>query len=181
MKQTLFCTQIIEIHSRLAKFWYNAKCIKDFHQSRKASNKSLYMLKTAWYSRDQRKFLILTFQQQDSSLGYSCRFSSDNTSRNLRYCHRSINQHCIHTSMHSSRMRTARMLTISQHALRRGVYPRMHWAGGVYPSMHWQGGCLPGEVSAQGGVCQRGCLPGGVCLRGWQTPPPVNGMTDRQV
>ena len=45
--------------------------------------------------------------------------------------------------MHLSRMRTARLLTVSQHALRRGVYL----------SMHWTGECLPvGGVSAQGGV-----------------------------
>ena len=78
--------------------------------------------------------------------------------------------------MHSSRMRTARLLTVSQHALDEGcisactgqrdiAYPSMHWVGGVYPSMHWawgvfipactgQGGCLVrGEVSALGGVC----------------------------
>ena len=48
-------------------------------------------------------------------------------------------------------MRTARLLTISQHAL--------HWRVGVYPSMHWAGGCLPKGVSAQGV-----CPPWGVCL-----------------
>ena len=40
--------------------------------------------------------------------------------------------------MHSSGMRTACLLTASQHTLRRGVYPSMHW------------GCLPREVSARG-------------------------------
>ena len=36
------------------------------------------------------------------------------------------------TRMHSSGMRTARLLTVSKHALpREGVYPSMHWAGGV--------------------------------------------------
>ena len=45
--------------------------------------------------------------------------------------------------MHSSGMHTARLLTVSQHALDRGcVYPSMHWAGGVYPSMHWAGVCV---------------------------------------
>ena len=55
--------------------------------------------------------------------------------------------------MHSSGMRTARLLTVSQHALSRG--------------------CLPEGVSAWGGVCQgtggvlsRGCLPGSVCPGG---------------
>ena len=44
--------------------------------------------------------------------------------------------------MHLSRMRTTRLLTVSQHALHRGVYLSMHWTGGV----------CPGGVSAQGGV-----------------------------
>ena len=46
--------------------------------------------------------------------------------------------------MHSSRMRTDRLLTVSQYALLRGVY-------------------LPGEVPVQGGVPAWGVyLPGGV-------------------
>ena len=56
--------------------------------------------------------------------------------------------------MHSSGMRTTRLLTVSQHALGRGVYPSMYWAVGVYPTMHWVGGCLPG------GVCPGGVFPG---------------------
>ena len=65
-------------------------------------------------------------------------------------------------------MRTARLLTISKHALCRGGYPRMHWTGGVYPSMHWEGGVCPegGYVSTQGGSLPRGSLPGGCLLRG---------------
>ena len=55
--------------------------------------------------------------------------------------------------MYSSSMRKARLLTVSQHALRRG------------------------GVSAKG-VCQ-GCLPRGVCPGGWQTPPCE--QNDRQV
>ena len=56
--------------------------------------------------------------------------------------------------MHSSGMRTVRLLTVSMHALHKG--------GGVYPSMHW----------AEGGVSQhalgrRGCLPRGLYLPGW--------------
>ena len=43
--------------------------------------------------------------------------------------------------MHLSRMRTARLLTVSQHALRRGVYLSMHWTGGCLPG----GVCLPRE------------------------------------
>ena len=47
--------------------------------------------------------------------------------------------------MHSSRMHTARLLTVSQHVLHRGgVYPSMHWVCVcVYPSMHCAGGCIP--------------------------------------
>ena len=63
-------------------------------------------------------------------------------------------------SMHSSGMRTARLLTVSQHALCRGVYPSMQWARGCLPRgvSAWgsaQGGVCPGVsawgVSAQGG------------------------------
>ena len=66
--------------------------------------------------------------------------------------------------MHSSRMRTARLLTVFQHALRgRGVILPM---GGVCPGGVCRG-CLPGGE----GVCPvgRGCLTrrwGGVCLEG---------------
>ena len=67
--------------------------------------------------------------------------------------------------MHSSGMRTARSLTVFQHALPGGCLPTgVSARGGVCP-----GGCLPGGVSAQGvglpreGVCP-GCLPGGVSV-----------------
>ena len=50
--------------------------------------------------------------------------------------------------MHSSGMHTAHLLTVSQHALCRGVYPSMHWAGRCLR------GVSPRGVSAQGeGVC----------------------------
>ena len=54
-------------------------------------------------------------------------------------------------SMHG--MHTARLLTVSQHALHRG--------GGCIPActgqgMSARGGCLPREVSAQAGVCLGG-------------------------
>ena len=69
--------------------------------------------------------------------------------------------------MHTSRMRTARLLTVS------------HAQGGV--SQHALGGGVSQNALGRGCVCQ-GCLPGGV----WQTPPgargrhpPVNRMTDR--
>ena len=63
--------------------------------------------------------------------------------------------------MHSSSMRTARLLSISQHAL--------------------HGGCLPGgRVSAQGGCLSegRGSAQSGVSARR-VADPPVNRMTDR--
>ena len=79
------------------------------------------------------------------------------------------------TRMHSRGMRTAGLLTISQHALGRGFFPSMHWAGGA---------CL-GEVclrvsawgvSAQGVVCPGSVCPEGcVSARGfgvWQTHSP---------
>ena len=44
----------------------------------------------------------------------------------------------INISMHSSRMRTACLLTVSQHALHRGVYPSMYWVGGCVPGGAWQ-------------------------------------------
>ena len=81
--------------------------------------------------------------------------------------------------MHSSGMLTARLLTVSQHALGRGrgyMYPSMHWAGvGVSVSQHVLGrggGCLPGGGGVwPGGVCwevsvQGGCLPGNCLARG---------------
>ena len=67
----------------------------------------------------------------------------------------SFSQFLLLTRMHSSGMHTARLLTISQHALHRGS---------VHPSIHWPEGCLPG-----GGVCQggRGVCPGdGVSAQG---------------
>ena len=55
------------------------------------------------------------------------------------------------TRMHSSGIRTARLLTVSQHALRRGVYPSMHWVGGCV-SQHALGrGCIP-ACTVKGGV-----------------------------
>ena len=98
--------------------------------------------------------------------------------------------------MHSSRMRTSRLLTVSQYALcRRGVYPSLHWAVGVCLTMRgvWlrvsaQGGVCPcgvcqGGVGPEGGaVWPGGCLPSGVSVQGeCGRHPPVNGMTDRQV
>ena len=57
--------------------------------------------------------------------------------------HAAFGKKIVQTRMHSSRMRTARLLTIYQHAL------------------------LGGGVSAQGGVpAQGGYLPGGTCLGG---------------
>ena len=94
-----------------------------------------------------------------------------------------MDKHTEIKNLHSSRMRTARALTVSHSML----------AGG--------GGCLPRGVSAPGGVCsQGGLLPGGVCSwggvsawgvsapggsalggvcsRGGVRYPPVNRITD---
>ena len=80
-----------------------------------------------------------------------------------------VEQHAYHsdveTRMHSSGMRTACLLTISQHALHRGVS-----AGGGVSAWGW---CLPRVVSARG-VSARG----GVSQHAMgQTPPP---QVDRQ-
>ena len=50
-------------------------------------------------------------------------------------------------------MLTARLLTVSQHALRRGqgcVSQHALGRGCVYPSMHWVGLSAQGKVSARG-------------------------------
>ena len=86
------------------------------------------------------------------------------------------------TRMHSSGIRTTRLLTVSQHALRRGVYPRMHWAGGCV-SQHalgrrvsawgipaW-GVYLPRGCNCVGGVPAGGYLPRVVYLPGGFTCP----------
>ena len=88
------------------------------------------------------------------------------------------------TRMHSSRMRTARLLTVSQHALRRGGVCQQGLSargdGGLSTWGVSAQACLHQRVSALGVVCpvrvsaQQGCLPRGV----WQTPP-VDRMTDR--
>ena len=52
--------------------------------------------------------------------------------------------------MHSSRMRTARLLTVSRSIQGSGVCPRGAWL----------------VVSAQGGVCPGGCLPRGMSAYG---------------
>ena len=95
-------------------------------------------------------------------------------------------------------MHTTYLLTVSQHALCRGVYPSLQSAGeGVCISaMHWAGEVSAGGgMSAQGGVCWGGCLPrgnvcpggmfakdGGLAARGCvaDTPPPRE-QNDRQV
>ena len=81
--------------------------------------------------------------------------------------------------MHSSRVRTAHLLTVSQHALHRGVSQHaLHRGVSQHALGIW---CLPRGVSAQGGVCPGGMSEqGGVCPGDvWQTPPPMNRMTNR--
>ena len=57
--------------------------------------------------------------------------------------------------MHSSRMRTARLLTVSQHAL-----PGVPAGGCALPGVYLPRGCTcPGGVPAQGGVPARGGVP----------------------
>ena len=58
-------------------------------------------------------------------------------------------------------MRTSSLLTVSQHALGRGMSAQ----GGVCP-----GGCLPRGVSAQGCVCSGGVGPGRVSAGGGDLP-----------
>ena len=90
--------------------------------------------------------------------------------------------------MHSSRIGTARLLTVSQHALPGGVPARGCTCLGVYLPRRctclegtYQGVYLPmGVCTFPGGcTCPGVCvyLPGGCTCPG--TPPPVNRMTDR--
>ena len=74
--------------------------------------------------------------------------------------------------MHSSGMRTARLLTVSQHALCRGV--SASGPGGVFP-----GGSVQG-VSARGDVWPGGCLPliGGGCIPACNGADTPCGQTD---
>ena len=106
----------------------------------------------------------------------------------------------IRTRMHSSRMHTARLLTISQHALPGGIPAQgVYLPGGctclggvpvweVYMPRGWctcLGGCTcprgvyltKGGVPTQGGVPAQGGVPtwGGTC----PGTPPVNRMTHR--
>ena len=65
--------------------------------------------------------------------------------------------------MQTSRMRTARLLTVSQHALCMGVcIQACTGQGGVSPGGVCPGRYLPRRVSAQRGVCPGGICPGGV-------------------
>ena len=103
-----------------------------------------------------------------------CAVLKDVGAKSEPICYRAVME-ISETRMHPSGMRTACLLIISQHALCRGVYPSMHWAGG----------CLPMGVSARGGVCPGGCLPGG-CLPREGCIPACNGAdtplwTDRQL
>ena len=73
------------------------------------------------------------------------------------------------TRLHSSRMHTARALTISPSMLCEGVSaPRevSAWGGCLPRGCVYSGGCLSGGVSTQGGVCSGGVCPWGVYLGG---------------
>ena len=88
------------------------------------------------------------------------------------------------TRLHSSRMRTARALTVSPSMLCCGGGGCLLW-GGVCSwggllwggLLRWGGGCLLGGGSALGGVCCGGVSTLGVLLRGCRPPPRVNRMT----
>ena len=76
----------------------------------------------------------------------------------------------IQTSMHSSRMRTTRLLTIPRRGVclwgvsAQGVSAQWGVCPGGLPREVCPGGCLLG-VCLPGGVCLEGCLPRGVCLQ----------------
>ena len=92
-----------------------------------------------------------------------------------------IGHRCI-TRIHSSRMRTTRLLPVS---------PSMHCSLGRLPaqggvSAQLPGGTCPGGVSAQGGTCLGGCTcPGGVPAQGVYLPrggvPTQGGVPARGV
>ena len=72
------------------------------------------------------------------------------------------------TRMHSSRMRTARSLTISRSML---CFVEGGW-GCLVPGGLVSGGSGLRGVWSQGGACSRGCVPGpGGCLV-WEVPAP---------
>ena len=75
-----------------------------------------------------------------------------------------------------------RLLTVSQHAMCRGVYPSMHWAAVGCVSKHALGrGCLHWGVSAQElGVCPGLCLPRGVSAWGCGRTPPRQDQRHEQ-
>ena len=86
--------------------------------------------------------------------------------------------------MHSSGMRTARLLTVSQDELHGGVHPSMHW-GCVSQHALGRGGVCPGGVPARGVPGQAGVPAQEVYLSGvypsmqWgrPLPPPVDRQT----
>ena len=67
--------------------------------------------------------------------------------------------------MHSSGMRTARLLTVSQHALRKGGVSQHALGRGVcIPACTGPGGVCISTCTGQGGVCWGVSAQGGVCL-----------------
>ena len=73
------------------------------------------------------------------------------------------------TKLHSSRMRTARTLTVSPSMFRHGEGGCLLWGRGVGVCSRGVG-CLLRGVSAPGGVCSWGCLLPGVSAPGVSTP-----------
>ena len=87
------------------------------------------------------------------------------------------------TSMHSSGMRTARLLTVSQHALRSGGVSQ-HALGRGCVSQHalgrgvsTQGGARVSAQGGGGGVCLGVSTQGSVCPGGGHTPSPDQRQT----
>ena len=111
----------------------------------------------------------MTFHDTPSS--HFCVILTQPDILNISSIYNMIHKKFTQTRMHSSRMCTVRMLTVSQHALCRGsvsqhlpgrgvcipactgqgagVYPSLHWAGGVCPGGYLPGGCLPGRFGTE--------------------------------
>ena len=78
----------------------------------------------------------------------------------------------LETRMHYSRVRTVRLLTVSQHALGREVcIPACTGQGGVFRGV-FLGGVCPGDVCPKRGVCPGGVVSAwGVSAWGWDVCP----------
>ena len=85
------------------------------------------------------------------------KFASFSSDLKIQF-HRFLRSEIMHTRLHSSRMRTARLLTVPQHALQGGVSA----LGGVCPggvSQHTLGQTPPPAVNRITGMCKNIILP----------------------